>query len=388
LYIITAIGSSWFYAFDMYTGQQRWAVDVGIGGLQLVGWTPDDKMLAWDSATLTITCFQGTSSGLTKLWVSTEQPGMYPWAAMEYNVRFLDNEYVYYIGYDGSVRAFDLDSGECKWNTIIANNTETPMGTYATGSVAIADGKVYVGVREHTETQPLMRGSVLCCLDRATGEILWRVSGFMATGPIAGGYFWAADEYTGYTYCFGKGATESAVTASPKAQVLGNRIVIEGSVLDMSPASAGTPAISDEDMDAWMNYLHMQASEPMTSPNYDSWGTPVNVKGVDVSLDAIDPNGNFVHLGTATGTASGTYGLAFKPEVPGLYRIIATFAGSESYWSSFAETYVNVEEAPTVTPPAEQVPTDLTMVYYAVIGGVIAIIVAIAIAALLILRRK
>src|SRR3989337_3831299 len=104
-----------------------------------------------------------------------------------------------------------------------------------------------------------------------------------------------------------------------------------------------------------------------------------DVKGVEVSLDAVDPNNNFIHIGTATSDSSGTDGLAFNPEVPGLYKVIATFAGSESYWASYAETYVNVEKAPAATPSAEtNVPTDFTPMYTALAVGVIAIIIAIA----------
>jgi len=126
----------------------------------------------------------------------------------------------------------------------------------------------------------------------------------------------------------------------------------------------------------------------MTSPDGDSWGTPVDVKGVEVSLDAVDPNNNFVHIGTATSDRSGTYGLAFKPEVPGVYKIIATFAGSESYWASYAETYVNVEEAHAAAPPEEQVQTDLTPIYTTVVVAAIAIIIAIAIVGILLFKKR
>ena len=32
---------------------------------------------------------------------------------------------------------------------------------------------------------------------------------------------------------------------------------------------------------------------------------PANATGVEVTLDAVDPNGNFIHLGTATSDMSG-----------------------------------------------------------------------------------
>ena len=32
-----------------------------------------------------------------------------------------------------------------------------------------------------------------------------------------------------------------------------------------------------------------------------------DVKGVDVSLDTVDPNGNYVHIATVTSDSSGTF---------------------------------------------------------------------------------
>ncbi|MCW4002674.1 MAG: hypothetical protein NWE95_02005, partial [Candidatus Bathyarchaeota archaeon] len=86
----------------------------------------------------------------------------------------------------------------------------------------------------------------------------------------------------------------------------------------------------------------------------------------------------------------GTYGCLFTPEVPGTYKIIATFAGSKSYGSSFAQTYMAVGEAPPVTPPPEYPqPIDPTMtIVYAAIAIIIAVVISIAIVGLLILRKK
>jgi len=179
-------------------------------------------------------------------------------------------------------------------------------------------------------------------------------------------------------YAFGKGKTETTVMAPLTAVMLGQSLTVQGTVMDISPAQAGTAAISDVDMTAWMDYLHMQ--KPLL--NHE------DVKGVEVSLDAVDPNNNFVHIATVTSDSSGLFSTTWAPEVPGKYTVIATFAGSESYWASYAETAVSVVEAPAVTPPAEQVPTDLTPIYAGLAGGVIAIIIAIAIVGILLLRKR
>ena len=58
---------------------------------------------------------------------------------------------------------------------------------------------------------------------------------------------------------------------------------------------------------------------------YEQQPFPANATGVPVSLDAIDPNGNYIHIGTVTSNDAGTYGYTFSPQVPGLYQITATF---------------------------------------------------------------
>ncbi len=87
---------------------------------------------------------------------------------------------------------------------------------------------------------------------------------------------------------------------------------------------------------------------------------PGGATGVDVSIDVIDSNGNFRNVGTATSDTSGTYSLVWEADIPGMYSVIATFAGSESYASSFASTSFYVEEAPqpTAAPEATPAPND------------------------------
>ena len=86
-------------------------------------------------------------------------------------------------------------------------------------------------------------------------------------------------------------------------------------------------------MGPWMEYLNMQAPIPATA------------KGVEVTLDAVSPNGNFVHIGDVTSDMSGMFSYVFTPEGPGKYTIIATFPGSAAYGSSYAETAIGVTAA-------------------------------------------
>ena len=166
-----------------------------------------------------------------------------------------------------------------------------------------------------------------------------------------------------------------------RSTALGSSQLAQGSVLDMSPAQPGTAAISDADMTPWMEYVHQMDANLMNNPP--------NVKGVDVSVDTIDPNNNFVHLGDATSDSTGKYSLAFTPEVPGLYKIIATFAGSESYWPSHAITYFTVEEAPATTPEPTPTPASAADLYFVPmsIGTIVAIIV-VGLLLFLMLRKR
>jgi hypothetical protein len=289
-------------------------------------------------------------------------------------------------GYGGQMRAYNISTGEILWNyNATTVGFESPFaGLYPIGIACIADGKLYTVSSEHSPTQPLWRGPNLRCLNATTGEELWKILFWGArmspTEPnvyIADGRVIGLNYYDMQLYCFGKGPSATTVTAAPKTTVHGSSVVIEGTVTDQtpSPEAKGTAAMSDEDQSAWMEYLYMQQAMPQ------------NAKGVEVSLDAVDPNNNFVHIGTATSDASGTFGYMFTPEVPGKYQIIATFAGTNSYYGSFAETYIGVDEAPeeTVAPaPVISLPPFDTYL----IGTTVAIIIAIAIVGILLLRKK
>ena len=113
-------------------------------------------------------------------------------------------------------------------------------------------------------------------------------------------------------YGFAKGQTATTVTASPKAISESSSILIEGTVMDLSPAQPNTPAVSDESMSAYMEYVHMQQPKP------------TNTTGVKVHLTATDPNGNFQDIGNAVSDELGNYAISWTPPVPGLYKVKAT----------------------------------------------------------------
>jgi hypothetical protein len=72
-----------------------------------------------------------------------------------------------------------------------------------------------------------------------------------------------------------------------------------------------------------------------------------------------------------------------------LYTIIATFKGSESYYGSIAETFVNVEEAPQASPTPTPPPPSMADIYLmpATIGIIVAIVIATLVIVLMLRKR-
>jgi hypothetical protein len=330
-------------------------------------------------------------------------------------------------GYGGQIRAYDIKTGKINWMYNATNiGAESPYGgNYPQGIAAIADGKLYLTTGEHSFTQPMYRGPNLRCIDAATGKEIWKIQfrggGMSPTTPyvwIADGILLSQNADDAQIYAFGKGPSATTVTTLQTSTTLGTKVMFTGTVTDQSPSGRqninggfdfklkGTPAISDADMQAWMEYMFMQRE------------FPANAKGVPVHLTAVDPNGNFQDIGTATSDTSGNYGIDWTPPVPGLYKVTATFAGSESYGSSFATTYFSVSPAaaspevvvtptppptltapptttsapvqttapptsPAVIPPTSAEPTTT----YIAIGSAVVVIVLVA-AALVLRKRK
>jgi hypothetical protein len=282
-----------------------------------------------------------------------------------------------------AIHALNMSTGKRQWDFYAPSSgfeTTTPTYPFMQSSMAIADGKVFAtsGIQYG---DPLIRGAALYAINATSGKQEWSVGGFFTSGiAIADGYLVAFNGYDNQIYCFGKGQTATTVLASPKVSVHGNSVLIEGTITDQSPGetclgipAAGTPAIADESMSAWMEYL------------YEQQAMPTNATGVEVTLDTLDPNGNFVHIGTVTSDMSGGFKKMWEPEVPGEYTVIATFAGSESYWASYAQTYVGVTEAPAATAaPEYPQPIDSTLT---IVGVGIAMIIAVAIVGIWIKKK-
>ena len=314
----------------------------------------------------------------------------YPWSEPAFGAYSIQSAYgmLFREAYDG-VYAFNWTDGKIVWKYKAPAGAayESPYideegkGVYSFNTGAtIADGKLWTYNTEHTESWPLTRGWGLHCINITDGTLVWKIGNPMSPGAVADGYLAAANSRDGYTYVYGKGKSATTVTAGPKAITLGDTVVLEGTVLDQSPAQPGTPCVSKDSMTTQMEYLHLQ------QPIAGIWNN-VTMTGVPVSLDIFDPNNNTGHIETVvTDAYSGTFGYAWEPEIAGQYKVTATFMGDDSYGSSFATTYVSVAE-PEATPtpvPVEKAP-DYTALLY---GILVAVIIAIVIGLILLLRKR
>jgi hypothetical protein len=84
----------------------------------------------------------------------------------------------------------------------------------------------------------------------------------------------------------------------------------------------------------------------------------------------------------------GTYEQAWTPPAEGTYKIIASFAGDDSYASSGASTAISVGPAQGSTNTGQQQQVSIPDYTMTIIGGVIAVIVAVAIVGVILYRKK
>jgi hypothetical protein len=117
---------------------------------------------------------------------------------------------------------------------------------------------------------------------------------------------------------------------------------------------------------------------------------PADVTGVPVTFYVLDSNNNYRSIGTTTTDAAGTYGFTWTPDIPGDFKVVAVFAGSNSYYGSSAQTYLYASETPGATPQPTQAPASLADQYILPgIGGIIAAIAIVGVVlALLTVRKK
>jgi hypothetical protein len=384
--IVTGQNWQWEVAYSAQNGDQLWAVNrttaAGATDWALMGPADSTLYTEFDESAETWTAYSLTTGAL--LWGPTTPYtaafGMYSWQA--------SIAYGYLLGLDfgGYLHAFNLTNGKEAWSFYAGNSgIETAYGSWPLNNPppTSADGEIFV-VSGHAYNPPLFKGASIYCVNATNGNLIWKELGFYTYDPVevADGVLVAYNCYDASVYCYGAGRSATTVSATPGD---GNIMTIQGTVTDQSPGNtclgipaAGTPAIADASMSAWMAYLYMQQPEPM------------NATGVPVTLTYTDPNGNTYPMGTTTSDITGHYAYKFTPTLPGVYTITATFSGSNSYYSSSAETSFTYAAPPAATAAPTATPTSVANMYFvpAIAGLFVLIIIVAIVLALLMLRKK
>ena len=295
------------------------------------------------------------------------------------------NGVLYSSGYDG-VHAYNMTNGDLLWfwSTGSTGFIEPYGQSPFYGAPIVADGKVYAATNEHSPNAALYPNERLYCLDAITGTQIWSIEGFMPAPIVAYNTLVAYNNYDGKLYSFTKGQTETTVTAPTLPSTIGSNVLIQGTVTDQSPGTtafntpaAGTPAVCDDSMTAWMQYQYMQQPKP------------TNATGVTVTLTATDPNGNTIPIGTTTSNSLGNFAYSWPaPAVSGLYTVTATFAGSQAYYSSSGGTSFTIAN-PTATPTQTENPTSIADTYFLPVSiAIILVIIIIGIVLVALMLRK
>ena len=359
----------------------------------IVTWDPDNNVfITEDKETMVHYAFSLTDG--SQLWGPTEP-------ANDYNY-FRQNTYaaygnMYFGGYGGVLYCYDIKTGDLKWtygNGGEGNSTNsgltTAWGSYPIFIDVIADQKIYLAGTEHSPDSPFYKGTRYRCINATDGTEIWTILGW-GTGMdanydrAADGYFVFLNCYDMKVYSIGKGPSAMTVDSPLSGVKLGDSITIRGTIIDVSTGTKqdeqvarfpnGVPAVSDKSMGPWMEYVYMQKPRPM------------DATGVSIKLSVVDSNGNYREIGKTTSNTDGFYSINWKPDIDGQYTVYASFDGSESFWPSHAVTAFAVDPAPQVSPTTipETVSTPFEM-YFA--ASTVAIIIAIAIVGLLLLRKR
>ena len=272
---------------------------------------------------------------------------------------------LYSCGFGGITYCYNSTTGDLLWTYGIGgegNSTSAgyylAYANYPSGIYAIGDGVLYTITIEHTVNTPIYKGARVRAIDAFDGTEIWTLSNYESAWSyaIADGYSTFMNGYDNQVYVVGKGPSTTTVTAPDITQPLGTSVLIQGTVIDTAAGTEqneqaarfpnGVPAVSDESMADWMEYIYQQ--RPI----------PEDATGVEIVFNAVDPDGAWLDVGRTTSDLSGTYSLTWAPETEGKYTIIATFMGSEGYWSSYAETAIAVgpaAEAYPDVPSAEEI---------------------------------
>ncbi len=371
-----------FYAYSMKDGSFQYK-----STLQPPTDIPAKESLAGITSFLNTYEFDGTYYSFVKAtlqWIAYDvktgqekwrtDPLTNPWGMYGTSVAVAYGKF-YAGGYGGDLICYDDSNGKQLWTySTGSSGFQTPYGFWPIYSgLTVNDGKVFFTTSEHGNgVKTLYTGEKIYAINAETGKEAWKINGWFEQPAIADGKLVSHNCYDNQLYCFGKGPSQTTVSAPLTAVPNGTAMMITGTVTDQSPGAKGAACVSDGDQAAWMAYLYMQQSQPM-------------VTGVPVKLTAISSTGATTDIGTVVSDGTGLFQKSWTPPAEGEYTIVATFSGTQSYGGSYAETAVVVVAGASGTQTSTQTTASSTDLY--IIVATIVILIAI-IVAILVLRKK
>jgi hypothetical protein len=326
----------------------------------------------------------------TKLW-TTALPNCDPYDSIGGFTGIPANGVLYLWGFGGDIFAINMATGAIIWQTTTAAisgnaGSDTPYGvwpiwTFSVG--AIADGMLFVP-EGHMYSPPLFRGASQLAINLTNGQPVWSIMSFDVTsGPaISDGIMTTFNAYDNQIYAYGMGPSKTTVAAPDVGVTTATPITITGTVTDISAGSQqnavaanfpnGLPCVSDASMTQFMESVYMQ--QPM----------PTNLTGVPVTISVTDSNGNHYNIGsTTTDPSTGFYSLTWTPIVPGSFTVTATFAGTQSYYGSYAKTAFYASSPPPTPAPTAAPVSGLASTGSLELGIAVVVIVVIIIGVVL-----
>ncbi len=297
----------------------------------------------------------------------------------------------YIWDFGGYVNAINLASGTLNWTYMPREaGYNTPYGVYPIwhfGSHSIADGKLFLSEGRMYDP-PIFSDAHKLAINCTNGQLVWSGLGYYGREPsaIADGYLVAWNSYDCQIYTYGKGPTQTTLSAPQTSVDSGKSLVLSGTITDISAGTTdsdrsarfpnGVGCVSDASQTEWMAYVYMQQPKP------------TNASGVPVTLSVVDANGNYRTIGQTTSTTEGYFTYTWSPDITGDYIVYASYGGSESYWPSEAVSSFTVAAAPQATAAPTAAPASVADQYF--LPGVAAIIVVIIIVGVLnmLMQRK
>jgi outer membrane protein assembly factor BamB len=366
--------------YDYNTGAFLWKNNATVLNIDVrdegIATSPSGPMIMADGASNNFVAYSVKTG--QEIW--RVPSGEIPWGMLPAYTFVYHNGVTFMGSYDGHVYAYDITNGKQVWKSdYVGAEDESIYGNQPFNGASVgANGILYYSTSTTYSLMPRTRFHVIIAINETTGKFLWKLPINMNPTAVADGYLAATSGEDGIQYVIGKGQTATTITAPLTTVPAGTSVLLQGSVMDMSPGNPNTPAVAEEDMVEWMDYLYGQ--------NATLLNNPPKPNGVSVRLSTIDPNGNVIDIGTVSSDSGGLFKKMWTPTIEGEYTVFVTFDGSNSYWGSYAETALGITaSAATPTSQPVQASTDYTM---PIVGTGIAMILAVALATILILKKK